>query len=118
MSVRNGEDLMTDDSDMVDLAPLSATDEDDAQAWEPVSEDELVSLALAADPDALPDEDAVSLDDYLGTQPGLLPLWYMPRPLARPGSRWRLAVVVAVVGAFLVIEALGLCSTFGHITIG
>ena len=112
---------MTDNSDMVDLAPLSAItdeDEDDAEAWEPVSEDELVSLALAADPDALPDEDAVSLDDYLGTQPSLLPLWYMPRPLARPGSRWRLAVVVAVVGAFLVIEALGLCSTFGHITIG
>jgi hypothetical protein len=29
-----------------------------------------------------------------------------------------LAVVVTVVGAFLVIEALGLCSVFGHVTIG
>jgi hypothetical protein len=86
--------------------------------WEPVTDSELVALALSADPDARPDADAVPLDDYLGWQPGLLPLWYMPRPLARPGSRWRLAVVVAVVGAFLVIEALGLCSTFGHVTIG
>ncbi len=119
MPARNGDDPMVDDRYMVDLAPLSATtDEDDAERWEPVTDGELVALALAADPKARPDEDAVPLDDYLGTQPSLLPLWYMPRPMARPGSRWRLAVVVAVVGAFLVIEALGLCSTFGHITIG
>jgi hypothetical protein len=119
MPARNGDDLMTDDTDMVDVGMLSAAmDEDDPAAWEPVSEEELVSLALAADPDALPDGDAVPVDDYLGTQPSLLPLWYMPRPMARSGSRWRLAVVVTVVGAFLVIEALGLCSVFGHVTIG
>jgi hypothetical protein len=119
MPARNGDDLMTDDSHMVDVSTLSVTmDEADAEAWEPVSEDELVSLALAADPDALPDDDAVPVDAYLGTQPSLLPLWYMPRPIARSGSRWRLAVVVTVVGAFLVIEALGLCSVFGHVTIG
>ena len=84
-------------------------------AWEPVSEGELVALALAADPDAGPGEDAVPVDVYLGSQPSLLPLWYMPRPLARPGSKWRLVVVVAVVAVFLAIEAAGLCSTFGQI---
>jgi hypothetical protein len=87
----------------------------DALAWEPVNDDELAALALAADPSAVPDDDAVPLDDYLERQPGLLPLWYMPRPLARSGSRWRMVVVLAIVAAFLAIEAVGLCSTFGQI---
>lgn len=90
-------------------------DAGDPLAWEPVSEGELVALALAADPDAGPTEDAVPVDVYLGSQPSLLPLWYMPRPLARPGSKWRVVVVVAVVAVFLAIEAAGLCSTFGQI---
>jgi hypothetical protein len=94
-----------------DLDPGSA----DVLAWEPVSDDELAALALAADPKALPGDDAVPLDDYLERQPGLLPLWYMPRPMARSGSRWRVAVVLGIVAAFLAIEAAGLCSTFGQI---
>ena len=109
---------MRDADDMLAATVVPAPGTDMSEAWEPVSDSELVALALAADPDTRPDDDAVPLDDYLGRQPGLLPLWYMPRPLARSGSHWRSAVILAVVGAFLVIEALGLCSTFGAITVG
>jgi len=109
-------DQMTEMADM-DLTeapdPEGATG--DSEGWEAVSGDELVALALAADPDASPDDDAVPVDVYLGSQPSLLPLWYMPRPLARSGPKWRMAVVLAVVAAFLIIEAFGLCSTFGQI---
>ena len=48
-------------------------------------------------------------------RPGLLPAWYMPTPMSRVSPRWRLPVVLALVGVFLVIEAFGLCSTFGQV---
>jgi hypothetical protein len=79
------------------------------------TEAELTELALAADPDAPIDEDAVPLADYLGQVDGLLPSWYMPTPMARTGKSWRIPVVVAIVAAFVIIEALGLCSTFGQL---
>jgi hypothetical protein len=37
----------------------------------------------------------------------------MPPAMARSGPRWRVPVVMAIVGAFLLIEALGLCNTYG-----
>jgi hypothetical protein len=76
---------------------------------------ELTELALAADPDAPMDEDAVPLGVYLNQSPGLLPLWYMPAPMVRRGQRWRLPVVLVIVAAFVIIEAFGLCSTFGQL---
>jgi hypothetical protein len=79
------------------------------------TEDELAELALSSDPDQPLDEDAVPLSVYLGQLPGLLPTWYMPTPMTRSRARWQLPVVLAIVAAFLIIEALGLCSTFGQI---
>jgi hypothetical protein len=81
----------------------------------PIGEDELTALALAAEPLLVPADDAVPLSTYLEQEPGLLPAWYMPTPMARVSSRWRLPVVLALVAAFLVIEAFGLCSTFGQV---
>jgi len=83
-------------------------------------EDDLTALALASPPMAVPAEDAVPLAVYLGQDPGLLPDWYMPAPMSRMGlsrvhSRWRMPVVLVLIGAFLVIEAFGLCSTFGQV---
>jgi hypothetical protein len=79
------------------------------------TEEELTALALAADPDAPMDLDAVPLSVYLGQGTGPLPAWYMPTPMVRHGSRWRLPVVLVIVAAFVIIEAFGLCSTFGQL---
>lgn len=82
-----------------------------------VSDAELTELALAADPDQPLDPDAVPISAYLGQLPSALPDWYMPPATARAGKRWRVPVVLVVVGAFLLIEALGLCSTFGQLSL-
>jgi len=86
----------------------------DEQA-EPLTEEELTRLALADHLPTVPAADAVPMADFLGSDDGLLPTWYMPSPMARVGGRWRLPVVLVLVGAFLLIEALGLCSTFGQL---
>jgi len=92
----------------------SAGDGDGDEAPEPFTDDELAALALAADPDQPLDADAVPLDVYLSTAVGPLPAWYMAPVMARHSSRRRQAIILAVVGAFLLIEAFGLCSTFGQ----
>lgn len=87
-----------------------------------VSDEELTAEALAADPDAPMDDDAVSLWS-LGTDldgdPDLLPGWYMPSPVggASRHGRGRKRVVYLVVAAFLLINAAGLCSTYGIVEI-
>lgn len=92
-------------------APFDEPPVDDA----PLSDAELTALALAADVGSPPDGDAVPLAVYLGARPDPLPSWYMPAVMVRSGTRWRIPVVAVVVGAFLVIEALGLCNTFGSL---
>lgn len=82
---------------------------------EDFTEAELTALALAADPNGPLDDDAVPLAQYLGVHAGLLPSWYMPTPMARSGKPWRIPVVLAIVAAFVIIEAFGLCSTFGQL---
>jgi len=84
------------------------------------SDEELTALALAADPDATINDDAVSLWDVTG-QPdgGSLPTWYMPAWRAvRIRSTWRRAVILLVIVAFVVINAYGLCSTYGRVGFG
>ena len=82
------------------------------------TDDELTALALAADPDLEVSDDAVSLWDLTASDDdGLLPAWYMPAPMA--GSRllrgWRRRVVLLIIVAFLLIDAYGLCSTYGRV---
>jgi hypothetical protein len=93
---------------------------------EPVSDEELTALALAADPDTPVAGDAVSLWDLAGGRcsPGAtgtppLPEWYMPAPMAgrRRLRGWRRWAAVVVIVAFLVIDAYGLCSTYGQIVV-
>ena len=49
----------------------------------------------------------------------LLPSWYMPGgiPSARNRPRWLKVLIVVLIVAFLVVDAYGLCSTYGDITI-
>ncbi|MGZ4676876.1 MAG: hypothetical protein ACXVJ7_08400 [Acidimicrobiia bacterium] len=81
------------------------------------TDEELAAQALAADPDA-PLDSARPLAEVIGP-PGesTLPEWYMP-PVMRGISRlygWRRGVVLAFVASLLLIEAFGLCSTYGQI---
>jgi hypothetical protein len=88
----------------------------DLQAGEPISDEELTALALAADrdaplaPDALPWRMSVS-------QLGLLPEWYMPRPIAAGRGRGTRIVILGVVAGFLVIGAFGMCVTSGFLSL-
>jgi hypothetical protein len=84
----------------------------------PLSEDELTSLAMAADPDAPLSDDAIPLSLHLAKFAGAaLPEWYMAPATSGSGRRWRTPVVLAIVFAFVLTEALGLCNTFGQLTI-
>jgi len=87
-----------------------------ADATEVVTGDELEALALAADPTAPLPEDAVPYDRVVGQGPSLLPDWYLGSATAVHASRWRRPVILAIVLAFLIIDAAGLCSTYGVIT--
>jgi hypothetical protein len=78
-----------------------------------ISDDELTSLALAADPDAPVPLDAVPWNFGFGAT--LLPEWYMPRPMARGRGRATRVVVASLVVGFLVIGAFGLCITSGFL---
>jgi hypothetical protein len=81
----------------------------------PVTDEELTALALATDPDAEIDPDAVPW--RVGGADGPLPDWYMPTATTvRRGWRAK-AVVGVIVLAFLVINAFGLCITYGHLVV-
>jgi hypothetical protein len=98
---------------------LDATSPSDGWAWEgghddeQISDDELTTLALAADPEQKPSPDAVPLALYRNLPSASLPLWYMPPATARAAGGWRLPIVASVVLALLFINALGLCITYG-----
>jgi hypothetical protein len=83
-----------------------------------ISDAELTALALSADPEAPLSADAVPLAFYLSKAACILPQWYMPPTDARcGGNRWRTPIIVAIIVAFLLIDAWGLCSTYGQIVL-
>jgi hypothetical protein len=83
------------------------------------TDDELTELALAGDPDTAVPCDAVPLGQLLGAGAGgeLLPEWYMPAPMS--GNRvlrgWRRCIVLLIVASFVLLNAYGLCSTYGDV---
>ena len=78
-----------------------------------LTDDELTALALAADPDQPLSPDAVPLALY--EQEGLLPHWYMPPVTVRRVRHWRVPVIWVVIAAFLLVDAFGLCITYGQL---
>ncbi|MET0325722.1 MAG: hypothetical protein ABW219_10900 [Ilumatobacteraceae bacterium] len=92
-----------------------AVDVFEPEAPEEVSDAELTALALAADPEAAVDPDAVPFrtDEDGHGGPGLLPSWYMAAPMVQAGGRARRFVLVGLIGALLLINGAGLCVTYG-----
>jgi len=95
-----------------------------AEVDQAFTDDELTELALAADPEARVADGAVPMGELLGSEGWtgaveLLPGWYMPPPM---GSRllhgWRRRIVLLIVASFLLINAYGLCSTYGEVGFG
>ena len=87
-------------------------DLDDADEVE-LTEAQLTELALAADPDAELDADAVPLAGFAGG--GLLPDWYMPAPATSTRKTWHRVLAVSVIAGSIAVCASGLCVTYGHL---
>lgn len=78
-----------------------------------VSDEELIELALAADPDAPIPDDAVPFGR--GDSGALLPDWYMPVPMGMARTRSARFTVGLIVLSLLALNAVGLCVTYGVI---
>jgi hypothetical protein len=87
-----------------------------AHVDEPVTDEELERLALAADPDVELDPAAIPI--HIDGASELLPSWYMPAAVGHAVPGWRRRVALVVVGAILLINAAGLCVTYGSVTVG
>ena len=87
--------------------------DDDLRSGDVLSDEELTVLALAADPRAPLDPDAVPWSGVAAFPQGLLPDWYMPRPPPPPTT----VVIVAIIVGILVIDAFGLCITSGFLSL-
>lgn len=83
-----------------------------------ISDEELTALALAADPDLPFDDDAEPFDARpgMGAGDGLLPDWYMPSP-GRSRRRRSAIVALVIIASLLLVNAYGLCVTYGHVEI-
>jgi hypothetical protein len=95
----------------VPMGDLRPGDEEPAS----FTDDELTALALAADPDQPLGPDAVPYEMYPGERRGGLPLWYMPPVMARRVRGWRVPAAYVVIASFLLIDAFGLCITYGQL---
>jgi hypothetical protein len=95
---------------------LRAVQPDRLPLEDPLTDEELTALALGSEPlEPLPE----SADDMAPpwVMGGSLPLWYMPPVARRARSRWAAPLVVGVIAAFLLIDAMGLCNTYGLLSL-
>jgi hypothetical protein len=79
---------------------------------EPITDEELAALAMAADPDAPIPDDAIPFGLAGTTHAALLPAWYMPAPSSRQG-RVRRVVLAVLVCSLLAANVVGFCVTNG-----
>ncbi|MBA3652566.1 MAG: hypothetical protein H0W70_00040 [Actinobacteria bacterium] len=84
-----------------------------------ITDEELSAIALAATSEPPVPDDAVALWELLDAEAPLVSSWYMPAPAGhRRLTGWRRNLVLFLVGVFLLIEAVGLCSAYGAVVIG
>lgn len=89
----------------------------DCRSGELPSDEELTALSLSTDAlEPLPDDAGRMLLPWGGAG-GALPLWYMPPVMRAARRRWATPAVIAIVSSFLLIDALGLCNTYGLLSL-
>ncbi|HVB71809.1 MAG TPA: hypothetical protein VND83_09970 [Acidimicrobiales bacterium] len=93
------------------LDPIGPSD------WVAPTDEELTALALAANPHAPLDPNAVPWRGRHDPAVDVLPAWYMPAPTARGRRRGTTFVIVAVCSGMLIISACGLCVTSGFLSL-
>ena len=106
---------------MVETVVVPRHDDGQIGDEEPISDDELTALALAADPDAEVDADAVPITEVVDfAAADLLPGWYMPAAMGvrAPLQGWRRRMIWLIITSFILINMYGLCSTYGHVGFG
>ena len=82
-----------------------------------ISDEELTALALSADPHPDIDPRVAPWRPLADRVTGLLPEWYMPLPAGtRRGTGAKVAIGV-IIASFVLINALGLCVTYGFVTL-
>ena len=81
-----------------------------------VTDDELAAEAMAADPEPCLDDARPLFEGEGAFNASTLPGWYMPAPMSggRRLGGWRRATAFIFIAALVVIEAFGLCSTYGQ----
>ena len=82
-----------------------------------ISDEELTALALAASADEPLGDDAVPWRPDSALQP-LIADWYMPAPIAARRDWRSRAIAATVVGSIVLINAGGLCVTYGRVILG
>ena len=89
-------------------------DETTPRGW--IDDDELAAMALGADPNPVIDPDQPPWS-AVGHDVALLPGWYMaPLSGTRRGTAAKVTIGV-IIASFVVINALGLCVTYGWVTV-
>jgi hypothetical protein len=78
-----------------------------------ITDEELAELALAADPNAPLDDDAVPFNAGHPEGAALLPEWYMPVDASRVRSDWRGIVALGIAVGLVLCNAFAICVTNG-----
>lgn len=86
------------------------------QQGEFISFEELTALALRADPHPVIDTTVSPWRPGADPVTGLLPDWYMPAPSGHRRGVGVKVAIGAIIASFVVINALGLCITYGFLT--
>ena len=82
-----------------------------------ITDDELTSLALGADPHPLIDLSVAPWRAASDSAGALLPDWYMPAPAGRRRGTGAKVGIVVIIVSFVLINALGLCVTYGFVSL-
>ncbi|MDH2904513.1 MAG: hypothetical protein PXZ08_11290 [Actinomycetota bacterium] len=84
---------------------------------ESISDEELTRLALSADRYPVIDANTMPWRPGGDAVTGLLPDWYMPAPSGRRRGRGAQVAIGVIIASFVIINALGLCITYGFLTL-